>query len=776
MSDIFWTRTTPAVSPSSDAYIPVRVQGSAPDGSADTFAQIALPEALGGVQPGDLGALRATSAYAFPTGSVKKEALFAALDAAGHLTDLLTNLPAVYSADGSLNEAGQQLQFGITLLATDPGAQLIRTRYYAGDDAGFAALFAAAGSGSTTPGTITTAPVVQQPGTSPTQVMSQATVTAELEAKIDLAPLAPLSPIQTGYASLLASYLGIWWDSTNHRFVYVNGGGQYFAQPSTTDHSTWIMAFAFGGVLFEPWRLAVASQDAPTAAKYGAMIEAQWSNWKTLYTDSDFRTGGVGAAIPMVTTSDDAVGLLRWYRQLGDYYRTTYGATNADYLKVCGYILELLPYCTARFRCSIRPNDFNYQISTPALGTAFKSGQYGMLYAAEGSSGVAYYGYGSSPFDAESACVALWLAAQPGTSTPWRTALRAYAVNTEAWIAAKALTPAPTDTSRSPQGLCYANLVLDPNVNANNDPTINGGAAQSGVYDPNQRYLTGQNSYFGKGVRDLDATWEAATQMYACLCADLYTLTGTQSYRAKATTTINAYADQAGYGRTSRFGLTYTTITRDPHSVGGKFADFIRAGIALGVLTPSHPLTRQVFNTARKLIVSTVNGLPGVNWGPAEYNFIEKTWTWEDSRGYQGLGGQTQRNYMMMGAHGLTLIGSTQLFPAGTELAVGSGIDTVLAYAQLPSMLGAVMDTLQEVMTKEGGQFVNRVSFGDNAFYFDFNNAGNPFINWSTGKATGYLRGANKLSILGGQGVNAATVEDGGAAVFRGSVTPQGNP
>jgi hypothetical protein len=187
VSSVFWTPQTPVVSPFAQAFIPVRVQGSAADGSLDTFAQISLADALGGVTPSDIGPIRATSAYAFPPGSVKKEALFAALAQAGHLADLLANLPALYDASGNLNAAAWQLQYASVVLPTDAGALFVKSRYYASDATGFTALFTAAGSGNTSPLSVATAPVTQDLGTSSTEVPSQAAVTAALAGKVGAA-------------------------------------------------------------------------------------------------------------------------------------------------------------------------------------------------------------------------------------------------------------------------------------------------------------------------------------------------------------------------------------------------------------------------------------------------------------------------------------------------------------------------------------------------------------------------------------------------------------
>jgi hypothetical protein len=89
----------------------------------------------------------AAIARTLPIGAVRKEALFSALEAAGHLGDLLSNnLPPVVNADGSINEAGWRLHYAQTVLPSDPAAIYIQGLYYSTDAAGFNALFEAAGA------------------------------------------------------------------------------------------------------------------------------------------------------------------------------------------------------------------------------------------------------------------------------------------------------------------------------------------------------------------------------------------------------------------------------------------------------------------------------------------------------------------------------------------------------------------------------------------------------------------------------------------------------
>lgn len=172
-----WTGATPVVDDEdrSRAYVAARVAGLA--GGPDSFAQVPLPSISDGAA---LSAVQATTAYAFPTGSVKKEALYAALDDVDHLADLLVNLPPPLNEDGTANAAGWRLAYAHTILPADEAGQYIKERYFASDDTGFASLFATAGSGSTTPSTITVAGVTQSLGNSPTAVMSQAAVLAAL--------------------------------------------------------------------------------------------------------------------------------------------------------------------------------------------------------------------------------------------------------------------------------------------------------------------------------------------------------------------------------------------------------------------------------------------------------------------------------------------------------------------------------------------------------------------------------------------------------------------
>jgi len=756
MSDIFWTQNTPSVSPSADAYIPVRVRGT--NGADDTFAQISLPEALGGVQPADLGALRATSAYAFPTGSVKKEALFAALGIAGHLSDLIDNQPPLFNPDGSTNDAGRQLQFAFTLLPTDAGALFIRDRYYAGDDAGFAALFAAAGSGSTTPGTVTTAAVVHDVGPSVEAVMSQAGVTEALGNKPDHFPAQPHMPLATGLERLTDGWYRHFYNNTELHIRPTDGsGGPNTGLPDTvTQPSSWQGHLGFIA-LYCRWRLAKIQGDAGRVAEVKNQMAGHWAYYQSKFTPDQIKSGLGG----IINASDDAslhaIVLTIVHEVIGD----------ANGL---AYAIEAIAATNQRFH---DPNQtqIDYGVTT-AGGIAFKSDPNGILYFPPDNP----YRINTTQ-ELVTARAALYISQQPTTSTltsAMKTAMFAYAKNTWAWAftLARASNGKTNPIDNQPADAIYFGSCY---LSAATGPLLKGERFFNNCDAP----IRGQSAYA-----------DGMTLAMANLSIKLYRITNDPKYLVEAQAIEASYVASNGFGRSAFGGVPLIANARDPWINGSEVAPYVfanwfdgaQAGVPTTGLNTALPLAAAIYNTGQVICTAIADGLSTPDWVGDEYCPGTGYSRWTDEGGAGGQGGDPNQDYGATAGGGQAaprqiMTSSTILVLAQAARALepyvqklGSGVIGAQAIERLPARMAALEVALSLLMPRSGGYFSDKFGL-DTQFYLSRN--ANPFINMANGGLVSLDRTSNQWNFYT-QGSIRFTINSLGAVAI-GAFTANGS-
>lgn len=762
MADIYWGSTTPLVVPDdrSESYVPVRVQGAS--GALDEFRQIALSDIAAAA---DVGSLRTTSAYAFPTGSVKKEALFAALDDAGHLADLLANQPAVYNTDGTLNDAGYQLQYSFTFLPTDAGALFIHDRYYSGDDAGFAALFAAAGSGSTTPGTVTAAAVVQATGNSETEVMSQSSVTDALAGKPDRYPANPHLPLITGKRRVLDGWYERFFNSgTQHLRPTDGSGGANNGLPDTAGTpSSWQAALGVN-VLYWEWRIAKKAGNTARMAEVASQISGNWTYFQTFYTATQIKQGGSG----IVNASDD--GSL--HAQMLTQVHEVVGDANA-----LAYAVEYIPYNAQRFH-DPHQTQIDYAVSTPG-GTAFKSDPYGLLYfpSTQVASGD---GYQNTTQELVTARAALYVSRQATTSTltaPMKAAMLAYAQNTWLWAYNQARADNGswgTVSNPPPAAIYFASCYLDPT---------------------NAHYRKGEQFTTAGGLnaprRGDSAYADGMTLAMATLSIGLYRATNSTNYLTEAQAIVAAYVQPNAFGRSGPGGVPLIANARDPWVNGSEvppyvFADWFEG--TAGVPTTGSgaaPLADAIYNTGQVIASSLNDQLSTPDWSGDEYCVTTGYYRWTDDGGAGGQGGNPDQDYGATSGGGQatprqlmtsSCIASVEQGAYVLEPLVqaqGSSVSGNQGIERVPARVAALELAIGTLMPRSGGYFSDKFGL-DTQFYLNRNS--NPWVNFANACLLQFDRTSSTFNFYAGGSIRFYTNSSGaattGAFTAGGSIKP----
>lgn len=593
-----------------------------------------------------------------------------------------------------------------------------------------------------------------------------------IDGKVDHYPENPYSTVSASYQSTLNAVKSKWWNGTN--IVPTIGDGQALnglANPDTSaDPSMWQMWTLFSGLIYEPWKLAVANGDTGAAASLVAMATSQWAYILTKYTATELKqsTGGVA------NTSDDSrlhlMGMC-WVHEM------TGAATALSYAEEC------LWYTLTRFHDPLQTAT-DYAVSTPD-GTAAKSDPYGVLYGAStDKASIETYGYISSSNEFGFGLAALYLYTQNvATKTACLTYAQSLATHTGY------LTPAPVDASKSAQYLVYVGFNLDPNVAAPNATasagsisgttftsggtvtgtfaigqylrgagvspgtkitagsgttwtvdtsqtvaatSINGTLARSGHGDSNQTWQQGQNAHYGKPLRGTSSVYLGGTCMFAALNAWLYAITGTAGYLTMTQNVTNAIASTQGFGRIFN-GVPYLIQARDPWSDGDNLAEVVRRCIPLAGVDTSGTLKLAIVNTAKAVMAGITDGYLSPDWLREKGVGTTETWLEDGAAGYGGNfgGGQAKPTQIMSNGSTLGLVvAAARLVPLVQTL--GSGATSPVSIETLAAELAALKAAIDNRLPLKGGTLAGRLAFRVLTFFADLNSAGWPFLNWAS--------------------------------------------
>jgi hypothetical protein len=568
-------------------------------------------------------------------------------------------------------------------------------------------------------------------------------VTTQLLTKPDIAPTSARSLLTHSYYKAMNDTYSNWVGGNHSNVInYANGGGIYFGttnfDPSlgSPSVSMWMRGTLHHGI-FNAWKMASAAVTAgdatqqPFRDRWAAVIEATWSDSTTNYSETNFRYSKQSGSLPLCVTMDD-VGIVGLYlRDVAEYY----GPTSTNGAKAISYLTSLLINALARFRDPLQTGSdlIDYGITDPVTGTAFKSNRWGVLYPdpSNGSAiaGVAG-GYSSSSFEALWGVLAMYLVARGNLSAALTTAFQNYAVNTYNFLQ-NLKTSAPSDSSRPSQGQMFAAFNLDPNINANNNSSVNGGMAYRGSYDTNQRYHQPVDAYFGKGIRALTAVWDICTIWYGVLCAQLYQATGTASYLTEAQNSGTTMVSTQGCGRMID-GLLHIGNLRDPHSAGVAWPWYMQIMQTTPNFDPSYVVRGALIRTARRIAASSDKGNLGPDWTGAEYSPNEKTWTWGETSAVQGSGGSGQAKATQQMTHGC---GLTVVVAAMSVVNVETTIDTQDSKRSVMDQLGSMVSSIRSITDQTASRTswtVNgRLTIQDATFYDNYEPNG-PVRNWYT--------------------------------------------
>jgi hypothetical protein len=562
----------------------------------------------------------------------------------------------------------------------------------------------------------------------------------EVDAKVAAQPSNPRSLLQLGYAKALDDTYANW--VSGNIIKGANGGGIYFGLTSAVQKPSMWMRATIHHPIYSAWRQAadaVAAGDVTRTAsrdRWAAVIEATWADTKAQYSEHNLRYGTESGSLPVFVAMDDAGLVCSYYRDIVSYY----GAGSTEGAKALSYCVSLLINALAYFRDPLQTgaNLIDYGVTDPVTGTAMKSNKYGVLY---GVGNYASYSYISSGFEACWGSIAAWLASRTQLSATLRTAFQAYAVNTWNFLFSNMRTAAPSDSGGSAQGLYFGAFNLDPNINKNNNSSVNGGKAYRGSYDTNQQPYKPQNAFFGKPVRSLTAIWDVCGIWMGVLSAQLYSLTiaagkDGSAYLAEAISCGRAHVSTQGQGRLLD-GLLHIGNIRDPHSAGVAWPLYMRtmagsAGTAgLPGFDTDYLVRGALIRTARRIAMSSDKGYLGPDWAGVEYSQNEQTSTWGETSAYQGGGGSGQAKATQQMTHGSSLAMLVAAMECG--VAVETTIDTLAVNQSVVEQLGALISSARSTLDALTGRAAwtlnGRLTVMDRDLWLEYG-AGGPQLNW----------------------------------------------
>jgi hypothetical protein len=361
------------------------------------------------------------------------------------------------------------------------------------------------------------------------------------------------------------------------------------------------------------------------------------------------------------------------------------------------------------------------------------------------------------------------MSGQSWVSAAYQTALLAYAVGRAAFFQTYMRSPAPSNATRTVQGVYGSTFELDPNVNAKNNTAVNGGNAYKGVYDASQTYHTVHNSYFGAPLRFETAYFDGGTIWIANLNYQLYKRTGQAAYLTEFNSICAAFLDFNGFGRpyegTQSFGSTLSNLIDqgagtafngvrcfgnfgDPWTDGqdyGRFMRNVRDADAAG-LGNYMPMKQAFCATARNILAASSDQYLTADWSGPEYEFLDKTNSWTQAH-TEGAGGNynvpgsafgNPRQAMTTGCALIVVSAAAQLAIANDPAVITSGLGAMPIEA-LAADVAALHAALESKAGISGGlTFPNFIGWGNKKSRLDGDDIGYPCVFFNDYQ--GYLR------------------------------------
>lgn len=635
-----------------------------------------------------------------------------------------------------------------------------------------------------------------------------------LNAKADRYPTSPFSSITAGTADLSAGFQSRWFDSSNNNRLfpaYYLGEGVKAGLKNTASgavYEPWILA---QGVTtqYEMWKERLNANDAAGAATIASSIASTADFLIATFNDSVISSTTYGVN-KMTGLSDDSAWVANMFRM---FHEVT--GNNVWLTRIANVIAASL-----QIYRQYNNND-NPVIDTGALapsGVPIKYNPLGMLYSIPGDRNIGLLSSGYEPWMAYAA----WYCAQDKTgtlTTAQKNAFRAYTLAIYAWTTTSGrglMNPAPSNPTRGAQYLIAAGFNLDPNV-----------GTPSGVkqpYNSGETYLTTEGSYFGAPIRSLSREYDAGTCATIALALYINSVEPDPAKVQMAKNIAAAIPLPNGFGRTDN-GVPYIQCVREPWTGGHCYPIAIRWLLTLGTTSGLLPLFQALYNSARYIINTAGRGFAGPDWFPQERNFIDDTYSWEESNavGYGGSpgGSMGRRDQLMTHASCVNIVLSAKLL-VGLENVLSSGVTQQMSIEQAIAEFAAgkaaskrtapsivyISDTVfllwngnKSILTlfkqnvevqywNAGGSYIygglsaqagiqagGRISFGRDRsadWYLDQNGSGDAFVSLGSGVGITGVKSNNRNELwLNQNGATRLLLNQGGAALY-GSLTLSG--
>jgi hypothetical protein len=603
----------------------------------------------------------------------------------------------------------------------------------------------------------------------------------EVDGKPERFPSQPFVALTSKYLRAHGNYvLRFWYGAGNHIYsIPADGGSPINGQANTASPNARTGGWTFAVTsqpLYDRWQIARQMGDATTQATLASMIASNWAFFQTSWTVAQIKAMATASGI--IYSSDDAFHILVYLREVCE---VTADATA----QAC--LIEAFANTYAGFLDPLQTgaNLIDSGYTTPG-GTRFKWNQWGILYNPDFKT----WGCQSSIYEARAAGVAAWMCQQAWVPAAYAAALRTYALSRADFYPATMRSPAPATPTKAVQGIYGGGLELDPNVNANNNAAVNGGAALSGSYDANQRYHTVHNGYFDRNIRSISAWHDGGTIWVANLQYDAYKLTGTAKYLAEFNSICTAYIDRNGFGRTfdgtsgfgnlsslvdpSGAGNAYNGVvcfanTADPWTDGmdyGRFMRRVREADAAG-LGDYSGIKRAFCVTARMIAAQSTRGFLTADWSGDEWCFLDSTNNWIEAH-TKGFGGNPSIPGTGFGnpKAGMTTACALVVMSAAAQLAIAndpavmqSGLSSAVAIETLAAELPAILASLASKLGNAGGgTLANPIAVGKGGLRIGYDSIGTPCFFFDDTNA--YLRyDYNNGYLAFWQNVNGSIVE-----------------